>query len=105
MPFLNSKQGWLVGSGGIHKTNDGGNTWDKKLTCGGVLGINKYFGIQFPSLQYGWAMGGNYDSIDSIAKTVDGEETWYETLKMPTLNALEFENKLLSIEDEIYCHN
>jgi photosystem II stability/assembly factor-like uncharacterized protein len=67
--FTSASNGVLVGAGGtVHRTVDGGATWNAATTPGGTKALRSVF---FLNATHGWAVG------DSSAwRTVDGGATW-----------------------------
>ena len=71
--FFDSENGWAIGNGGqiLHST-DGGLTWDIQN-----FGTdNKFSSIFFSSPYIGYVMGGQFDNMSTIYKTIDGGITW-----------------------------
>ena len=86
--FINENIGWIIqgtygGSGNsmrmrIHKTTDGGLTWDLKLLVYGditPIALNK---LKFINQDYGIVVGGGWRPERRIYKTTDSGETWDE---------------------------
>jgi photosystem II stability/assembly factor-like uncharacterized protein len=70
--FINPDTGWVVGSGNLYKTINGGFTWDS------VAG-NWYNSIYFLDKNIGWAVSTLYclfGCVYEISKTLDGGLTW-----------------------------
>lgn len=85
MSWVNQTHGWKINSYGpqygnsygvvIHKTTDGGNTWQKKdiSTSPGDFG----FQIQFVDVNTGWLLYFNFTTqVATFLKTTDGGDTW-----------------------------
>ena len=85
MSWVNSTHGWKINSFGpdygisygvvIHKTTDGGNTWQKKVlsTTEGDFG----FQIQFVDINNGWLLYFNFSTqVATFLKTTDGGNNW-----------------------------
>lgn len=73
--FFDSSNG-LIANGRIHKTTDGGLTWQQKYVSPNLFGISH---MEFLTPSIGYANGGNsFDnsSFGEVIKTVDGGETW-----------------------------
>lgn len=51
--FIDSLNGWIIKSGGIFSTNDGGNSWENQYPENGLLAIS------FADSNNGWAVGTN----------------------------------------------
>jgi photosystem II stability/assembly factor-like uncharacterized protein len=67
--FVDAKEGWVVGSGGIIlHTSDGGGTWSPQNSAtSGTLS-----GVFFIDADTGWAVG----NAGTILRTTDGGDTW-----------------------------
>ena len=85
MSWVNSTHGWKINSSGpdygisygvvIHKTTDGGNTWQKNVlsTTEGDFG----FQIQFADINTGWLLYFNFTTqVATFLKTTDGGNNW-----------------------------
>ena len=85
MSWINQTHGWKINSIGtvygtsygvvIHKTTDGGNTWQKKVlsTTPGDFG----FQIQFVDTNTGWLLYFNFTTqVATFLKTTDGGNNW-----------------------------
>lgn len=79
--FVNERVGYITGAGGtILKTEDAGETWDRKLASTGTDGQNnrqrpiraRLMGIQMINETTGFIAG----TENTILKTTDGGETW-----------------------------
>ncbi len=66
--FLNNNMGWLVGSEGIYKTTDGGNSWSTQMEGVGLKNINMIDSVT------GWSVGNG----GFVLKTDNGGEIWEE---------------------------
>ncbi|MDQ6470297.1 YCF48-related protein [Flavobacterium sp. LHD-80] len=75
--FFNPSKGLLVRAGSILKSNDSGNTWTKKYD--GYTVDNLVITSDLVAYAYG---GYTNNSVDNgiIVKTLDGGETWTQTL-------------------------
>lgn len=62
--FIDQSIGWVIGSAGIYKSIDGGNTWIQKSSVEGSS-------VYFIDSNNGWIVGSN-----GIWKSTDGGETW-----------------------------
>jgi len=85
MSWVNTTHGWKINSFGpdfgishgvvIHKTTNGGNTWEKKVlsTTEGDFG----FQIQFVNINTGWLLAFNFSTqVATFLKTTDGGNNW-----------------------------
>lgn len=76
MHFVNSKVGWVVGSGQVLHTQDGGKTWAnqyRNYASQGYLNPNRVFAIN-PKTCWIIALGSNIGV--SCSYTLDGGKTW-----------------------------
>ena len=64
--FVSSRQGWVVGSGRILATLNGGHTWYVQYR-----GPAQLYQVDFVDAEHGWAVG-----IDRLLGTVDGGRHW-----------------------------
>ncbi len=85
MSWVNQTHGWKINSIGpafgvsygvvIHKTTNGGNTWEKKIlsTTSGDFGN----AIQFVDENHGWVLIFNFSTWGAtFLRTIDGGENW-----------------------------
>jgi photosystem II stability/assembly factor-like uncharacterized protein len=78
--FVNTDTGFVVGSGIIRKTYDGGTTWQPAFTASAV-----FTSITFTNPQTGFATGLNINTNNTcVAKTTDWGATWTVTDLTPT---------------------
>jgi photosystem II stability/assembly factor-like uncharacterized protein len=70
MVFLTPLEGWVAGTGTIHYTADGGETWTLQYDVSRTTRPWPWT-IQFPTPTEGWGAGGKY-----VVHTKDGGRTW-----------------------------
>lgn len=80
--FINSSTGVAVGKNMVLKSNDGGETWVKKLDASGAL-----YAVSFKDNLTGLAVGGAID-FPLVYKTTDAGETWTLLSNPPTMGLL-----------------
>ncbi len=71
--FVDHDNGWAIGNGGqILRSTDGGLTWSIQS-----FGTNNHFeAIFFIDCCLGFVMGGSFDNMSVIFKTIDGGISW-----------------------------
>ncbi|HYX33282.1 MAG TPA: YCF48-related protein [Oligoflexus sp.] len=76
MWFLNEKQGWATGVGGIVSTVDGGKTWTEQFLDQSEF----YRKIRFQDAKNGWVLGQK-----ELYRTADGGKTWLKSAEFPNM--------------------
>lgn len=84
LAFVDSRHGWVIGSGGspndvgtgrIYATSDGGLTWQKQTD----LPATQLTSLSFADAQHGWVCGTEFvgrQPADVLLATTDGGQTW-----------------------------
>jgi photosystem II stability/assembly factor-like uncharacterized protein len=77
LQFVDDEYGWAVGSGGLLRPTDGGDTWDGPLIVDETARPVRYWrgrALHFHDRNRGWIVG----SAGLIRATADGGATWTE---------------------------
>jgi len=99
--FVDSREGWAVGSSVIRHTTDGGVTWEiqykKKYDPTNLYGFET---VQFLDSHTGWVVGssdGDTGYFTGILRTTDDGKSWRESRAQHPLYRIHFLNSSVGI--------